>query len=200
MKGPVVKKRMKPDARRQQLLDIAVDVFAEKGIGEARHVDIARIAGVSVATTFVYFPTRDALVQGVLGHVDTVLTGLLDWARDSDLPLEGILPALAERVLDMTESHTNLVRLWMSWGTHFGPEIRASYLKFLDKDLTRVSELLQRGGVPQQEAGRDDARILIAVTQALVQMKLDGEAPDKLARFSRHAIDMVLAYRAEQFD
>ncbi len=188
-------KRMSPDARRQQLLDMAVEVFAEKGIGEARHADIARLAGVSVGTTFVYFPTREALVQDVLSYVGDKLMGLLDGASGSDMPLEDLLMVLSERVLAMTESHTDIMRLWLSWSTHFGPDIRASYLNFLNEDLTRVTAILHRGAGPEAGVGRDDARILVSMTQALVQMKFDGEDPAKLTRFTQHAIDMLMAYR-----
>ena len=53
------RKRLPPDERRAQLLAIAIDVFAERGLGAARHAEIAERAGVAVSTVFVYFPTRE---------------------------------------------------------------------------------------------------------------------------------------------
>jgi AcrR family transcriptional regulator len=44
-------------------------VFAEGGLGAARHAEIAERAGVAVSTVFVYFPTREDLVRDVLDAV-----------------------------------------------------------------------------------------------------------------------------------
>lgn len=51
--------RLSPQKRKLQLMEIALEVFAKRGIGRGGHADIAEIAQVSVATVFNYFPTRD---------------------------------------------------------------------------------------------------------------------------------------------
>ena len=61
--------QMAPDERRQQLLGIAIHVFATKGIDGARHGDVARAAGVSIPTVHAYFKTRNDLVSAVLDAV-----------------------------------------------------------------------------------------------------------------------------------
>ena len=40
-------------------------VFARRGLGAARHAEIAKEAGVSVPAVFFYFPTREELVTAV---------------------------------------------------------------------------------------------------------------------------------------
>ncbi|HEY2487591.1 MAG TPA: helix-turn-helix domain-containing protein, partial [Candidatus Binataceae bacterium] len=55
--------------RRTLLLRCALCVFARRGIGAARHAEIAREAKVSVPAVFFYFPTRQALVSAVLDEV-----------------------------------------------------------------------------------------------------------------------------------
>ncbi|EMQ43494.1 hemagglutinin/protease regulatory protein [Vibrio cholerae O1 str. NHCC-006C] len=47
-------------------MEIALEVFAKRGIGRGGHADIAQ---VSVATVFNYFPTREDLVDDVLNFV-----------------------------------------------------------------------------------------------------------------------------------
>ncbi len=42
--------RLSPLKRKQQLMEIALEVFARRGIGRGGHADIAEIAQVSVAT------------------------------------------------------------------------------------------------------------------------------------------------------
>jgi len=60
--------------RRALLLRCAICVFARRGLGGARHAEIAREAKVSVPTVFFYFPTRDALVGAVLDEVARFFT------------------------------------------------------------------------------------------------------------------------------
>jgi TetR/AcrR family transcriptional regulator, hemagglutinin/protease regulatory protein len=51
-------RRLDPSERRPQLLECAMRVFARRGLGSARHSEIAKEAKVSVPTVFFYFPSR----------------------------------------------------------------------------------------------------------------------------------------------
>ena len=55
---------MKKGGKRQQILDSAVAVFAEKGFYNAKVTDIAHKAGVAHGTVYLYFQTKeDILIQ-----------------------------------------------------------------------------------------------------------------------------------------
>ena len=200
-----IKKRMEPAERRLQLLDIAIDLFANKGIGETKHADVAAVAGVSVATTFVYFPTREIFVHGVLDHLRDELLTLLDWSPYEGLPVHEILSSMAWRLLERVDTHPSYMRMMLVWSAQFSPAVRQKYLAhqeiYLDKLMLLLNEKAARhpksGDPLELPVGRDDARILNSATNALVQMKLDGETDEKLARFIDHTIAVVLAYRAE---
>ncbi len=199
------KRRMAPEQRRAQLLDIAIDLFAHKGIGETKHADVAAIAGVSVPTIFVYFPTREDFVHDVLDHLQEELLTLLDWSPYEGLPVYDILNRMAWRLLERVDTHPNYMRMMLSWSAQFSPEIREKYLLHLEIYLDKLMMLLNEKAAPRTKSGiskgrfvgRDDARILNSATNTLVQMKLDGESDEKLARFIDHTIAMVLAYRGE---
>ena len=49
--------------RKAALLDAALKLFAERGVANALTADIAREAGVASGTLFLYFPTKQALVN-----------------------------------------------------------------------------------------------------------------------------------------
>jgi len=53
--------RRLPEARPRQILDAAVDIFGESGLAAARLEDIAKRAGVSKGTIYLYFPNKEAL-------------------------------------------------------------------------------------------------------------------------------------------
>src|SRR5918911_963685 len=53
--------RRRPEERPQQILDAALTVFGERGLAGARLEDIARRAGVSKGTIYLYFPNKEEL-------------------------------------------------------------------------------------------------------------------------------------------
>lgn len=192
--------RLSPDERRRQLLDAAVELFAERGIGEAKHADIAKRTGVSVATTFVYFPTREALIDAVLDDVAERNLSVFDEVDPSGLGPAELLKALAEHALRRTEQDRPATQVYLDWSTTFAPRIREKFLDCQDIILSRITDILA-AAAPERQKGRgarDDARILLAASQMLTVMKLDGLPKERRDRFAEHTIDVVLAYRGEK--
>jgi AcrR family transcriptional regulator len=54
--------------RRQALVVAAYNQIAERGFEGLRTREVAAQAGVNIATLHYYFPTKEALIRGVLGH------------------------------------------------------------------------------------------------------------------------------------
>jgi len=53
----------RPEARAEELVDAAVEVFGEVGFAKAKLEDVARRAGVSKGTVYLYFASKEALFQ-----------------------------------------------------------------------------------------------------------------------------------------
>ena len=60
------KGRMPADSRREQIIRTAFDLFSKKGFNGTTTKDIAASLGVSEATVFKYFATKDELYQAIL--------------------------------------------------------------------------------------------------------------------------------------
>jgi AcrR family transcriptional regulator len=58
--------RRRSDARPGEIVRAALDVFAEKGFAAARMEEIARRAGVTKGTVYLYFPSKDDLFRAVV--------------------------------------------------------------------------------------------------------------------------------------
>src|SRR5260370_20937275 len=66
------KRRAKPrwqrrkDARPEEIVAAALDVFVERGFARARLEEVARRAGVTKGTIYLYFKSKEALVKAVV--------------------------------------------------------------------------------------------------------------------------------------
>jgi len=61
-----VGKRSSENERRRQLVQIAFDQIASKGFEGLRFHEVAEQAGINNATLYYYFPSKEALIQGVV--------------------------------------------------------------------------------------------------------------------------------------
>ena len=66
--------RRLPEERPRQILDAAFAVFADRGLAAARLDDIARRAGLSKGTIYLYFPNKEELFREVVRS--TVVTAI----------------------------------------------------------------------------------------------------------------------------
>lgn len=63
-RGP--KFRRRAEARPDEVLDAALDLFIEKGFAAARVEDIARRAGLSKGAVYLYFPSKEAILEALV--------------------------------------------------------------------------------------------------------------------------------------
>ena len=54
------------EARPQELLDAALDLFVEKGFAATRSEEVAARAGVSKGTLYLYYPSKEELLKAVI--------------------------------------------------------------------------------------------------------------------------------------
>src|SRR5215208_3049991 len=53
----------RPEARPEEILDAAFVVFGDSGFARAKIDDVARLAGVSKGTVYLYFDSKEALFR-----------------------------------------------------------------------------------------------------------------------------------------
>jgi AcrR family transcriptional regulator len=64
--------------RRNQILDAAAVVFAQRGLNQARMDDIVREAGLSKGTIYWYFSSKDAVIEALMHRL---FAPEFDWLR-----------------------------------------------------------------------------------------------------------------------
>jgi AcrR family transcriptional regulator len=58
--------RRRKDARPAEIMDAALDSFVERGFAATKLEDVARRAGITKGTMYLYFPSKEAVFQAVV--------------------------------------------------------------------------------------------------------------------------------------
>lgn len=171
---------------------MAVLVFARQGLGAARHAAIAREAGVAVSTVFLYFPTREVLVDAVLSEVERFYLILCERAFAGSGPAPARLEALAHAYLASLERDLPHALVWLDWSTCFREHVWRRFLGFMDGVVGRCEQVIREGQAAGTiPAGRDPravARLFVGSATLFVHLKLTGAAAEEIERFSRTVI------------
>lgn len=61
-------RRRRKEARPQELLAAALELFVEKGFAATRIEEVAQRAGVSKGTLYLYYPSKEELLKAVISH------------------------------------------------------------------------------------------------------------------------------------
>jgi AcrR family transcriptional regulator len=103
------RRRLEPDARRQQILSVAVRLFGERGYADVSTTDVARGAGVARGLINHYFGTKKDLYLAVVRVMLTVPSGAVAGLPEGDLPTR--VDALVTWFLDVVSRHSTS---WLS--------------------------------------------------------------------------------------
>jgi AcrR family transcriptional regulator len=101
--------------RREQIIDAAMRVFAQKGFTKATNKDIAREAGITPGLIYYYFESKEAVLNAILeARTPIQLISTLP-PEALDLPPERFLKMLLRRVLEIVEAESfiSLIRVFL---------------------------------------------------------------------------------------
>ena len=141
-------RRRRKEARPAELLGAALALFVEKGFAATRSEEVARAAGVSKGTLYLYFPSKEELLKAVIQHflADEVAAGIEEAAAiDGPTPavMEQLLVSWWTRVYDGPAS--GVFKLVVSEVRNF-PEIAKFYVeRVIQPGNALVARLLARG-------------------------------------------------------
>ena len=89
--------------RREQIIDAAMRVFAQKGYSKATNKDIAREAGITTGLIYYYFDSKEALLKAILEARSPLKLMTTFPPQALALPPEQFFPMLIRQVLDIIE-------------------------------------------------------------------------------------------------
>lgn len=139
-------------AKRRQVLEGARRVFLADGYDGASMGDIARTAGVSKGTLYVYFPSKEALFDTLIQEERSGLAEALFSLDETDPDVRAVLRRLGTSFLEIMvrADHISSVRMVIATAEKFPRFGRAFYEAGPQTGALRLKTYLDR----QVEAGR----------------------------------------------
>jgi len=187
--------RSNPDERRDHILAVAAEVFAEEGYGASSMSTIAARLGGSKATLYKYFPSKELLFEAVMQHrCQRVLAPLQELRSKDEGDLESLLSGFGARFLEKIyeEASLDVHRLIQSEGGRF-PELAEAFFRAGPNNVVEELRATLEHFAARGQIDCDD--LYLAAGQFLGMVRGDRHlrftagllpAPD-LAEIERHA-------------
>jgi AcrR family transcriptional regulator len=164
------RQRLKPEVRRERLLEAATEVFAERGYEGARVEQIADVAQVSPGLLYRHFEGKRELYEELLLLANRQLLEHLAQAAAPDQPTDERVLRGLDAFFSFVEGHRNLWRLIMKDVVE--PEIAAIREDVVRKSVAVVATLAAQeadfGGTQPHE--RELEMVSVIVVGAVVSL------------------------------
>lgn len=141
-------RQRRKEARPQELLDAALELFVEKGFAATRAEEVAARAGVSKGTLYLYYPSKEDLLKAVIrANISREIAEGEDIVRHFEGPTAELLSYLIMewwRRIGETKA-SGITKLIISEGRNF-PDIAQFYRHEVIEPAERmIGGVLQRG-------------------------------------------------------
>ncbi|MBY8013218.1 TetR/AcrR family transcriptional regulator [Vibrio fluvialis] len=183
------------------MMEIALEVFAKRGIGRGGHADIAEIAQVSVATVFNYFPTREDLVDDVLTYVVRQFSNFLTDNIDLDIHAKENLTNITDEMVKLANEDCHWLKVWFEWSASTRDEVWPLFVssnrtnQLLVKNM--FSKAIERGEVCEQHDPEDLATLFHGVCYSLFVQANRVRDEGYMRKLVKSYLDMLCIYKRD---
>jgi len=191
--------RRRAEARPDEVLNAALDIFIDKGFAAARVEDIARAAGLSKGAVYLYFPSKVAILEALVRRAIVPLVHRVEALaspapKDPRLALETALRFLALGLSDPRNSA--IPRLIISESGKF-PELAAMYRReVIDHGVAALKALIASGVEEGQFRTVDPdfafRNVIGPLFLNMVMCQIFGFEPPDPERFAAAHIDVLM--------
>ncbi|RMX08375.1 TetR/AcrR family transcriptional regulator [Corticibacter populi] len=192
--SPSKRRRLKPEARIEEILDAALIEFSEHGYAGTRMDDIAQRAGLSKGGLYAHFASKEQLLEALLTRqlqprliAESFLMAEQDNVADM---IERFLDELYEQLL--TPASLAIVRLLITEGFRL-PELTRAWLlqhrqTFIDAQRAVFEQCIARGRL-QRSALTEHPELLNAppIMALTASIALGNQAPSNMLAEARQA-------------
>jgi AcrR family transcriptional regulator len=180
-------------ARREQIVEAATRVFAEKGFRRATTREVAREAGVSEGTIYNYFEDKDDLLMAILHRLNETERRAEDFEEGTATDFRRFLEEYLRRRMSLTWENREVFRVVLS-EMLVNAELREVYLRRVIEPTMRIAEENFRSRMEQGEVRRMDAPLAMrSVAGAVLGLLVLGLLGDEEVGSRPDEIPDVLA-------
>lgn len=176
--------RLPAEQRRTQLLEVAIELFAEHGFHATSMEDIADAAGVTKPVLYQHFPSKRALYRELIDEVDAQLTRRLVLATASAATgRERVQEGFAAYFRFVSE-HRAAFRLLFGASVRNDPEFTIVAEATIDRLADLIADLIAIDAAPEHR--RTLAHAVVGMAEATSRRVANDEGeddPDRLARW-----------------
>lgn len=190
------------EERPREICAAALDVFAEKGFAAARLDEIARRAGVSKGTLYLYFTDKEELFRAVVREtVAPNVAAIREGVMAADLPFAQAVEMLLARFVDMAERVPigAVAKIVIGESGNFPELAKVYYDLVVSQAIGLIAGLIERAQA-KGEARAGDPRLTAMSLMGPMLMGIlwqatlqpAGAPPIDLAQLARQHADAVL--------
>jgi TetR/AcrR family transcriptional regulator len=129
--GSLTRPESQPKPRKEEILDVATRLFAERGYEGTSMNDVAERVGMRKASLFYHFATKDALYEAVLDRLVLGFAGALGKAYGGEGSFETRAERAADTMTTVLGEHHYAARLLLREAMDWGPVIRGKLLEHM---------------------------------------------------------------------
>jgi len=173
------------DARPQELLAAALELFVERGFAATRLEDVARRAGVSKGTLYLYFANKEELFKAMVRETVIPAIGEAEANLASSAASSAVL--LRETMLGWWERYgvtklAGVTKLMMAESNNF-PELAAFYHEeVISRANALFTAILERGMARGEFRAVDPYTMTMVLTAPMVMLIMWTHSPMPCAR------------------
>lgn len=188
--------------RRQQILERALDVFAEEGFDGATTKVIAERADVTQGLIYFYFPSKEDLFAAACQHqVAAVVQRLsLDSAREAEAPTDVVVRRFVHRLIEaLAEPRTiSLMKVMMRTHLHsslfvddsWRQPVRAFAIQLVKGLRGYLDDQVRRGALPELDTDLAAQVMMSAISHIMIRRAMGDET---VARYSQEQLANLMS-------
>ncbi|MER5585413.1 TetR/AcrR family transcriptional regulator [Streptomyces asoensis] len=180
-----VRRRMEVEERRQQLIGVALELFAQRSPDEVSIDEIAAAAGISRPLVYHYFPGKLSLYEAALKRASEDLAGRFAEPREG--PLGARLLRVMHRYFDFVDAHGPGFSALMRGGPAVGSSTTNALVDSVRQEA--YEQILSHLGVTEAPARLElTVRSWISLAESTALIWLDGR------RIPREELEVQLVH------
>ena len=194
-----VKKSLESESR-QQLLDVALGLFARKGYAATTVREIVDAAGITAPSLYYYFGNKEGLYMELMQTHCAQIDSLLESHLHTSEGVKNRLKDLVDKIFRHVIEDKDFFRLMFA--IYYGPSQGAPYCDFISYHVKfhAAIKMIIEEGIASKELQPGNPGHMTWVIRGLVQLAMEEQIKDDREKIDRKGLQMILDLVLDRFE